>query len=385
MGALVARARISSGRASAKLAGMSPPVAIADGVMLAPLTTLGLGGPARHLVEARDEETVVAAVRWAAERGLPLCVLGGGSNVLFGDGGFDGLVLRIATRGLRFQPDGAEVLVHAAAGEPWDPLVSEAVARDLGGIECLAGIPGLVGATPIQNVGAYGQEVAATIRAVRALDRATGEVVVMSADDCEFEYRDSRFKRHSDRHVVLEVTFALDPGAAPEVRYRELGDALAARAGAGAGAADLGVVAATVRALRRRKSMLLDDASDPNRRSAGSFFLNPVMSTAEAEAVAARAVESGAARSPAEIPRFPAGTDRVKLSAAWLVEGAGFPKGSRRGAVGVSSRHALALVHHGGGRSADLLALARDIRAAVAARFGVTLVPEPVLVGTGPL
>jgi UDP-N-acetylmuramate dehydrogenase len=359
-----------------------PPFAVASDVALGPLTTLELGGPARWLLEAADEATAVSAVRWADEQGVPLLVLGGGSNVVVADAGFPGLVLRLATRGRRFAAaTGDRVLVDAAAGEPWDDLVSDAVARGLAGLECLAGIPGLAGATPIQNVGAYGQEVADTVHEVRAVDRASGAEVTLAPEECEFSYRDSVFKRRPHRYLVLGVTFALTPGGPPTVRYRELAQALAARGGA---APDLAGTAATVRALRRTKSMLLDP-DDPNRRSVGSFFMNPVLTAADAAAVIGRAVAAGIVGSPEEVPRFPAGPDRVKLAAGWLIEHAGLAKGLRRGAVGISSRHALALVHHGGGSTADLLALAREVRATVAARFGVALQPEPVLVGSGEL
>jgi UDP-N-acetylmuramate dehydrogenase len=307
---------------------------------------------------------VLDALRWASTRALPVLVVGGGSNLVIGDGGFDGLVVRMATRGQAFSAPGAagEVLATAAAGEPWDAFVAEAVARGLAGLECLSGIPGLAGATPIQNVGAYGQEVGETIRSVRAVERATGAIVELSPADCAFAYRDSAFRRAPERYVVLGVTFALRPGGAPTLRYRELADALAGST------ATLADARATVLALRARKSMVIDPA-DPNRRSAGSFFTNPIVDAAVADALGP------------EAPRWPAGPGRVKLSAGWLIEHAGISKGTRRGAVGVSSRHALALVHHGGGTTADLIALAREVRAAVLARFGVTLSPEPIFVG----
>jgi UDP-N-acetylmuramate dehydrogenase len=339
-------------------------LAVRDDVPLAPLTTLELGGPARHLVEARDEAAALEALSWASARGLSVLVLGGGSNLVIGDGGFDGLVLRMATRGVTFAPpDGAgEVLATAAAGEPWDAFVAETVARGLAGLECLSGIPGLAGATPIQNVGAYGQEVAETIRAVRAVERATGALVDLSPADCAFAYRDSAFRRAPGRWLVLGVTFALRAGGAPTLRYRELAEAMAGAS------PTLSGTRATVLALRARKSMVIDPA-DPNRRSAGSFFTNPIVDAAVADALGPDA------------PRWPAGPGRVKLSAGWLIEHAAIAKGTRRGAVGVSTRHALALVHHGGGTTNELVALAREVRAAVAARFGVTLAPEPIFVG----
>jgi UDP-N-acetylmuramate dehydrogenase len=347
-------------------------IVIRDAVALAPLTTLELGGPARHLVDAADDDTIGEALRWAEARGLPAAILGGGSNLVVGDSGFDGLVVRIATRGLRFESAGGEVLVRAAAGEPWDPLVAETVGRGLGGIECLSGIPGLVGATPIQNVGAYGQEVAETIRSVRVLERGTWRTRELVPEECRFDYRDSAFKHEPERFVVLGVTFAFRPAAAPALRYRELAEALGGNA-----QATLADARAMVLSLRARKSMLVTPG-DPNRRSAGSFFTNPLVSAEEADQVAARAGAAGAS-----MPRWPASGGRVKLSAGWLIERAGISKGLRRRAVGVSSAHALALVHHGGGTTAALLALAHEVAGAVRDRFGVTLVPEPTFLGSG--
>jgi UDP-N-acetylmuramate dehydrogenase len=347
---------------------------IRDGVPLAPLTTLELGGPARHLVEAGDDDTVIAALRWADARGLPALILGGGSNVVIADAGFDGLVIHITTRGRHFNGDGT---VTAAAGEPWDELVADTVARDLAGLECLSGIPGRVGATPIQNVGAYGQEVSECIRRVRVLERRSGQLLDLPPGDCAFAYRDSAFKRDPERFVVLGVTFALRAGGAPTLRYRELADALAGHVGSPPTLAD---ARAAVLALRRRKSMVIV-AGDPNRRSAGSFFMNPIVRADEAEAVAARAVALGAAAAPGDMPRWPAPGGAVKLSAGWLIERAGIGKGLRRGAVGISTAHALALVHHGGGSAAALLEFAHDVRDAVQARFAITLTPEPTLIG----
>lgn len=358
--------------------GAVPSLMVETDVALAPLTTLELGGRARHFVRAADDVVVAQAVAWAAARGLSLVVLGGGSNVIVSDAGVEGLVLNIATRGVRFEGGG---LVTAAAGEPWDDLVAATVARGWAGLECLTGIPGLVGATPIQNVGAYGQDVAETIRGVRVLERRTGQVLTLSSDACAFGYRDSLFRRRPDDYVVLGVTFALRPDGAPSVRYHELDRALAGgeRAFPG-GTRTLASVAATVRRLRARKSMIVDPG-DPNRRSAGSFFTNPVLDVPAFEALAARAVAAGIVARPEDVPRFEGPVGRLKIPAAWLIERAGFTKGLRRGSVGISSAHALALVHHGGGTTGALLALAQEIREAVQARFGVALEREPVLVG----
>ena len=365
-------------------------LAIADDVSLAPLTTLELGGPARHLAVIADEATLVEALGWARARGEPVLVMGGGSNLVVADRGFGGLVVRMANRGISFVNDGSVERLQVAAGEPWDQLVAEAVRRDLAGIECLSGIPGLVGATPIQNVGAYGQEVADCVRSVRVLDRQTLGARDLAREACEFGYRDSVFKRQPDRWIVLGVTFELRPGGAPAIRYRELEQALAAGApGTGAGAAGstptLAEVRDTVLRLRRAKSMVIDP-TDANRRSVGSFFMNPIVSAAEAARLIAGWRAQGLVAADQAVPQFPApptaaepARDRVKLSAAWLIERAGFSKGFRRGAVGISTRHALALVHHGGGTTTELLALADLIQGTVEQRLGVRLAREPVV------
>lgn len=335
-----------------------------QGVPLAPSTTFELGGKAAFYLEAADARAIERALRWAEDRGIRVAILGGGSNLIVDDRGFDGLVLAIRNRGVWMRRAGDLVLVNAAAGEPWDELVARTVADGLAGLECLSGIPGRVGATPIQNVGAYGQEVADTICAVRALDRKRGWPTVIPASRCGFRYRDSRFKSEEpERYVVLSVTFALRPGGAPTVRYAELERALEGKP------RDVRTVRETVIALRRAKSMVLDP-DDPNRRSAGSFFTNPIVDAALADALSAR--HEG-------MPRWPQPDGRVKLAAGWLIERAGITKGMRRGNVGVSTKHALALVHHGGGTSAELLAFSEEIRDAVRVRFGVELQREPVL------
>ena len=338
-------------------------------VPLGPYTTLGVGGPARCFVETADEVAVSEALAWARARGLALRVLGGGSNVVVADAGVGGLVVRLATRGVEARARGDAVELTAAAGEAWDPLVAHAVARGWAGLECLSGIPGLVGATPIQNVGAYGQEVSDTIRAVRVLDTRDGSVATLDPAACGFGYRDSRFRSgEPGRFVVLAVTYRLRPGGVPTVAYADVARALQAR---GLGTPSLGDVRESVLALRRAKSMVLDPA-DPNRRSCGSFFTNPVVSAAEAARVAA------AAGDPA-MPRWPAPGGGVKLSAAWLIERAGFARGRRDGPVGLSTRHTLAVVAHEGARAADVVAFAARLAAAVEARFGVRLTREPVL------
>ncbi len=350
----------------------------ATDVPLAPLTSLELGGPARFFLEAADETAVLEALAWARCEDVPAVVLGGGSNVVVADAGFDGLVIRLVGRGVGRARDGGDVLVTAAAGEPWDDLVAGTVADGLAGLECLSGIPGTAGAAPVQNVGAYGQDVSETVARVRAVDRARLAPEELRGDACGFVYRGSTFRAAPERWALVSVTFRLRPDGAGAVRYPEL----ARHLGAGTAAPRPAEVREAVLELRRSKSMVLEP-DDPNRRSAGSFFLNPVLPAAEAEAVARRAAASGAAADPSEVPRFPAGSGLVKLSAAWLIERAGFARGLRRGAVGISSRHALALVHHGGGTTAALLALAGEIRLVVHRRYGVVLVPEPAFIGFG--
>lgn len=350
---------------------------IARDVPLAPLCTLELGGLARHLIEAPDEETLLEGLRWARARDLAVVVLGGGSNVVIADQGFDGLVVRMAQRGIALRRAGEVVWLTAQAGESWDLLVALAVSEGLAGIECLSGIPGRVGATPIQNVGAYGQEVSETIASVRVLDGQTLEIREMAPGACQFAYRDSRFKRAPiGRWIILAVTFALRPGGKPTVRYPELVRAI----GAAHARPSLAQVCETVLALRRRKSMVLDP-EDENRRSVGSFFTNPIVSAEEVDRVVQSALAAGSVRNAAEVPQFPMDDGRVKLAAGWLIEQAGIRKGARHGHVGISSRHALALIHHGGGTTSELLDLARHVRHAVLERFGVSLTPEPVFIG----
>jgi UDP-N-acetylmuramate dehydrogenase len=351
-----------------------PPRAVALGAVettsptpLRELTTLRLGGPAGRLVEARDEAAVIDGVRSADRAGEPLLVLAGGSNVVVADEGFAGTVLRIATRGIASSQAGdGRVRLEVQAGEPWDPLVARCVAEGLSGVECLAGIPGSVGATPIQNVGAYGQEVAETIRSVRVLDRARDEVSELPAAQCGFSYRSSAFKRTPGRWVVLAVTFELERSArSAPIRYAELARRLGVQLG---DRAPLGAVREAVLELRRGKGMVLDPG-DPDSVSAGSFFTNPILTHEEWEEL------PGA-------PAFPEPDGRIKTSAAWLIERAGFHRGhGDREGIAISSKHTLALTNRGGGTTAELLALAREIAAGVRERFGVTLEPEPTLVG----
>ena len=338
-----------------------PPSDRAD---LADLTTLRLGGPAGELVEARDEATLVEAVRTADESRTPLLLVGGGSNLVVADEGFPGRVVVVGNRGRRVEADlcgGA--YVEFGAGESWDDVVAAAVENRWIGIEALSGIPGTTGATPIQNVGAYGQEVAQTIARVKTWDRAENQVRSFAASECGFGYRTSRFKEDPDRYVVLSTTFQFGLGdlGAP-VQYSELADALGVATGQRAPAAE---VRAAVLALRRHKGMVLDPA-DHDTWSTGSFFTNPVLPAAEL---------------PDGAPAWPQPGGRVKTSAAWLIERAGFGKGYGNETVRLSSRHTLAITNRGGATTRELLDLARELRDGVQRTFSITLENEPVLVG----
>ncbi|GAA3028467.1 UDP-N-acetylmuramate dehydrogenase [Kitasatospora albolonga] len=335
---------------------------------LAPLTTLRLGGPARRLVTATTDAEVVETVRKADETGEPLLVIGGGSNLVIGDAGFEGTVLRIATTG--FALDGT--LLELAAGEVWADAVARTVDAGLAGIEFLAGIPGSAGATPVQNVGAYGQEVSTGITEVVAYDRRAGETVTLANADCAFSYRHSRFKADPERYVVLRVRFRLEDagGLSTPVRYAEVAKAL------GVGQDErIGLRQAyeTVLGLRAGKGMVLDPA-DHDTWSAGSFFTNPVLTAAQYADFQARLGELTA-------PAYPAPDGCTKTSAAWLIDRAGFGKGYGSGPATLSTKHTLALTNRGAASTEDLLALAREIRDGVRAAFGVELVNEPVMVG----
>ena len=344
---------------------------------LADLTTLRLGGPAGRYVVARTEDEVVRAVRDADAGGESLLVLAGGSNVVVADDGFPGLVVHLATRGMEGRDDDRRAILTVQAGEAWDPFVARCVAGGLAGVEALSGIPGSVGATPIQNVGAYGQEVAETIVSVRVLDRRSGAVEELPAEACGFSYRSSVFKRTPGRWVVLAVTFALDrdPLGRP-VRYAELARALGIEPG---DRAPLAAVREAVLALRRGKGMVLDPG-DPDSVSAGSFFTNPIL-TPEQFARLEERVRSKLGPD-ARPPSWPEPDGRVKTSAAWLIERAGFTKGHGDPAtIAISAKHTLALTNRGRGTTALLVALAREVAAGVRREFGVDLVPEPVFVG----
>nr|WP_241265454.1 UDP-N-acetylmuramate dehydrogenase [Streptomyces boncukensis] len=337
------------------------------------MTTLRLGGPARRLVTATTDDALVRAVREADDTGTPLLLIAGGSNLVIADEGFEGTAVRIATSGFRL--DGTRL--ELAAGENWSDAVARTVDAGLAGIECLAGIPGSAGATPVQNVGAYGQEVAATLTEVVAYDRRERATVTLAGAECGFAYRHSRFKADPERFVVLRVRFALQDagGRSAPLRYAETARLLGVETGA---RVPLPTARDTVLKLRAGKGMVLDP-EDHDTWSAGSFFTNPILAEAEFAAFAARVRERlGADAAP---PAFPAGEGRTKTSAAWLIDRAGFTKGYGSGPARISSKHTLALTNRGSARTADLLALAREVRDGVRDAFGVTLVNEPVTVG----
>jgi len=341
-------------------------VDVRTAVPLAELTTLRLGGPARRVLEPAGTDELVETVRHLDRAGEPVLIVGGGSNLVVADAGFPGTVVRLATRGVSERRQGDDtVAVTVAAGEPWDDLVERSVAEGLAGVEALSGIPGLAGATPVQNVGAYGQEVGDTLLGVTVLDRAEGSVRTMTPAQCRLGYRTSLLKG-SDRYLVVDVTLGLHRRrVSGPLAYAELATSLGADLGGTAPTAD---VRATVLALRRSKGMVLDPA-DLDTASAGSFFTNPVLPA------------PGPDRLPADAPRYDAGPGLVKVPAAWLVEHAGFARGYGHGAARISGKHTLALTNRGGATTVELLALAGEVRAGVRRAFGVELRPEPLLVG----
>ncbi|CAM2006930.1 UDP-N-acetylmuramate dehydrogenase [Acanthopleuribacter pedis] len=344
---------------------------IQEQVPLAPMTTIGIGGPAKYFAAAHTREQLQALIAWARARDLAFFVLGGGSNLLFGDDGFNGLVIHMQLKGIDSVPlDDGRVRVTAAAGENWDAFTAYCVAKGWAGISCLSGIPGLVGAAPIQNIGAYGQEVAQTIFAVTALDLESGTIQRRNNADCEFAYRDSIFKRRlRGRAVVLSVTFDLKPGGTPQPTYPELVKRLD-------GQLDLATVRETVLAIRREKSMVAD-ADDPNARSCGSFFTNPMI-----DAAAYAAFQE---RCPTDHPAWPMDGGRVKLSAAWLIERSGFHKGYVAGGAGLSQKHCLAVINRANAKASEILALKETIQQGVLTTFGIELEPEPLLLSEDPI
>lgn len=337
-------------------------------VPLAPLTTLGVGGRARWFTRAGDAEALATAHRWSDAHDVPLVVLGGGSNVVVADGVLDAHVVLVTSAGVADERDGAATRLRVAAGTPWSTVVDAAIDRGLAGLECLAGIPGRAGGTPIQNVGAYGQEVAAVIDEVVALDRRDGRPVTLPAAACGFGYRTSRFRGDdAGRFLISEVVYRLAPGP-PTITYPDLVQQLAAAGGP----PTLAATRDAVLAIRRRKGMVID-AADPDTRSVGSFFVNPVVPGQEYARLRA---------AHGEVPGHPQGR-LIKVPAAWLIEHAGFARGHAAGPVGLSTKHPLAIVAREGARAGDVVAFAAAIKRQVAERFGVALTAEPVFVGFG--
>lgn len=334
-------------------------------INLAGFTTLGIGGNARFFVRAKTETHVTEAVKFAETNSLKLFVLGGGSNVLVSDAGFDGLVLQIGVKGIELRENGA---ITAAAGEDWDDFVAHCVRNDLAGVECLSGIPGLVGGTPVQNVGAYGQEVSETIVSVRCFDRAKHTFVTLARGECGFTYRTSIFNStERDRYIVLSVSYSLVPGGAPKIAYPELERAIA---NSTTKSTTLREVRDKILEIRRAKSMVID-ADDPNSKSAGSFFKNPIVEKDKFEEMRIKY---------AKMPFFEFG-ESFKIPAAWLIENAGFHKGFTHGDAGISSKHTLALINRGGATAAELISLKQKIEQGVWAEFDIELQMEPVFVG----
>jgi UDP-N-acetylmuramate dehydrogenase len=345
---------------------------IQENVPLAPLTTLGVGGPARYLAEASTEDEVREAIAFARGKGAPLFVLGGGSNLLVSDGGWPGLVLKVAIGEVRRSGTGRAASFDVGAGMDWDKFVAHAVSENCAGVECLSGVPGSVGGTPVQNVGAYGQDVSETIESVRALDLKEDRVVTLPEEMCGFRYRASIFNTtERGRYIILRVMFRLTEGAVPALRYADLQKHFAAVAEP----PSLLQVRDAVRQIRQSKGMLIVPG-DPDSRSAGSFFKNPVLSAAQFRALADRARSKGL-----KVPSYPALDAQRKVSAAWLVEHSGFKKGFKFGAAGISSKHALALINAGGARAEEIMRLKDAIQRGVQLMWDIVLEPEPVLVG----
>jgi UDP-N-acetylmuramate dehydrogenase len=343
-----------------------------ENIGLAPLTTLGVGGKARFFVRAASVSDVEEAVGFARARELPLFVLGGGSNLLVSDRGWDGLVLQVGILGIEERREQSNTVFEAGAGVDWDALVAHCVARNCGGIECLSGIPGSVGGTPVQNVGAYGQEVSETIVSVLTFDLGENYVRELTAAECGFSYRSSIFNTSQrGRYVILRLTYQLSSDSRPSLGYADLQKYFAGRGGA----PTLAGVRDAVRKIRASKGMLIT-AGDPDSRSAGSFFKNPVLSAAQHEELVRKAGERGL-----EVPSYPALSQQRKVSAAWLVENSGFRKRYVRGKAGISSKHALAIVNLGGATAADIVALKDEIQGRVELTWAIRLEPEPVFVG----
>jgi UDP-N-acetylmuramate dehydrogenase len=357
-------------------------IQILENIPLAPFTTLKIGGPARFFVQAGTEEQVVEAFEHAAAKSLDLFVLGGGSNILVSDSGFYGLVLQVALKGVAVEeqpprPRNAAtpplkerelIKITAQAGEDWDNFVEFCVSNDLVGVECLSGIPGFIGGTPVQNVGAYGQEVSETIVSVRCFDRQSKTIVDLANSDCGFSYRKSIFNStHRESYIVLAVTYELKKGGEPKIAYKDIREYFAGRT------PTLRETRDAVVQIRRAKSMVIDE-HDPNSRSAGSFFKNPIVPFEKLGEISTN-------QDIEKVPHFPVGDSSVKIPAAWLIERSGFQKGFRLGNAAISTNHSLALVNLGSASAAEIIALKDMIQSAVEEKFGISLQPEPIFVG----
>jgi UDP-N-acetylmuramate dehydrogenase len=350
---------------------------IAENVSLAPYTTLQIGGPARFFLKAKTEEQVFEGLHFSQKNGCPVFILGGGSNLVISDSGFPGLVLKLELLGIKGSGEDDKGKVSAAAGEEWDDFVCQCVDQDLAGIECLSGIPGTVGGTPVQNVGAYGQEVGEIISRVRVLDRISGSISDLSNADCMFAYRTSIFNASAkDRYIVLRVEFVLHPDREPQLRYRELQQHFSGNRDT----PSIRDVRATVLQIRESKGMVRHEA-DPESKNAGSFFKNPILTPGQADAIEERARAYGVLPESERIPRFAVPSGVVKLPAAWLIEHAGFHKGFVSGRVGISKKHSLALINRGGASAQEIIDLMELIQERVGNKFGIELQAEPVFVG----
>lgn len=339
---------------------------------MAPLTTLKIGGPARYFVEAKSADDVQQAIEFARSRNLPIFILGGGSNVVIADAGWPGLVVKIAVRGIDQRQEGDSTTFEVGAGEDWDNFVALAVAQNCAGIECLSGIPGSAGGTPVQNVGAYGQEVSHTIESVQVFDTRDMQVRELCNEACGFFYRTSIFNRtERGRFVILKVTYRLTPNGEPSLRYADLKQYFADRSSK----PTLQEVGQAVRNIRATKGMVITPG-DVDSRSAGSFFKNPVLSAEQMVHLHERAAARGL-----QVPSYPALQDQHKISAAWLVEHSGLSKGYGAGSVGISSKHALAIVNRGSAKAADIMAFQQNVRERVKQIWQIDLQPEPVFVG----
>jgi UDP-N-acetylmuramate dehydrogenase len=351
---------------------MPPGIEVREHVPLAPLATLGVGGQARFFFNASTPHEVAQGVIFAEAGKLPLFVLGGGSNLVISDRGWSGLVLHVANDNLETREFEGKIRFDVGAGVPWDDFVRECIARNCAGVECLSGIPGSVGGTPVQNVGAYGQEVSETIVSVLAFDLSDNRVRDMQAAECGFGYRSSIFNSSQrNRYVILRVSYVLAPNGKPKLHYADLQKYFSGRDGQ----PSLAEVREAVLSIRAAKGMLISPG-DPDSRSAGSFFKNPVLSPAEFDALTRKSAERNL-----KIPSYPASSERHKISAAWLVENSGFSKGYAKGNVGISSKHALAIVNRGNATADEVIALKNEIQDAVRRLWDIRLQPEPVFVG----